>query len=148
MTKVAIMNCSNVTQDLGCSSSLCLQHARNKDGEFARYDDEVELDGIINCAGCPGIFGPDKIKNKLRALGDLNVDVIHLSNCLSFFCPWVESYRKYIAQEYPNIEIVLGTHAVAEGLTKEAATKAVKDELHREFTTMADMNIHVERYIE
>ena len=148
MAKIGIMLCSNVSQDLGCSSSTCLQDIRKKQGEFARYEDEIELEGIINCAGCPGIFGPAKIRNRLRALGDLDVDVIHLSNCVTFFCPWVESYHKYINEQYPNIEVVRGTHAVAEGLTKEAATKATKDELHRDITTMTDMNIHVDRYIE
>jgi len=125
--RIGIMTCSNITQDLGCAAPICLKGLRARGGKFARYDDDVELVGIINCAGCPGIFGADKLVRRIRTLAELNVDAIHFSSCLIDFCPFREKYRKMINEKYPDIDVVLGTHDPPEGITPEMFIQAVKD---------------------
>ncbi|MDD5760231.1 MAG: CGGC domain-containing protein, partial [Desulfobulbaceae bacterium] len=63
MAKIGILTCSNATQDLGCSSASCLADFRKRQGKFAGYpeDEKLILSGIINCAGCPTLTGPDKL---------------------------------------------------------------------------------------
>ncbi|WP_217806043.1 CGGC domain-containing protein [Sporomusa malonica] len=53
--RIGILTCSAATQDLGCSSVSCLHDLRKRKGTFERYSSEQNLDliGIINCAGCP-----------------------------------------------------------------------------------------------
>ena len=117
MKKVAILTCSNATQDLGCSSSKCLKAVYRNEGECKRYEDQggAELAGIINCAGCPTIAGPEKILGRIRSLSALGVDAIHLSTCMMAFCPYKNKYFKLLEERYPEIEIIKGTHDLPEG---------------------------------
>lgn len=57
--RIGILTCSVATQDSGCSSVSCLHDLRKKKGAFGRYSSEENLDliGIINCAGCPTSAG-------------------------------------------------------------------------------------------
>lgn len=139
MTRIGIMTCSNITQDLGCPACLCLKELRSKSGKFDRYDDDIELVGIINCAGCPGILGEDKLINRIRALAELNIDAIHFSSCLIDFCPFKEKYRKMINEKYPDIEVVIGTHDPPEGVTPELFIQAVRDMVGKPKPSMIDL---------
>jgi len=125
--KIGILTCSIITQDLGCASPFCLKDFRNRGGKFSNYDDDVELVGIINCAGCPGILGAEKLAHRIRALAELKVDVIHFSSCMADFCPSKEKYRKMINEKYPDISVVFGTHDPPGGVTPEMFIRAVKE---------------------
>jgi predicted metal-binding protein len=73
--------CSNATQDLGCSSAICLAAFRNRKGAFAEYP-ETE-------------FG---------------VDTIHFSYCMKALCPFKVNYKEALEQSFPKIRVVIGTH--------------------------------------
>jgi len=137
--RIGIITCSNITQDLGCAVTRCLKALCTKDGKFARYGDNVELVGIINCAGCPGIFGADKLTNRIRAIAELDVDAIHFSSCLIDFCPFKEKYREMMDEKYPGIDVVFGTHDIAEGIPPEMHIQAVKDIMCQRKTSMVDL---------
>jgi predicted metal-binding protein len=125
--RIGIVTCAIITQDLGCASTLCLKELRAKDGEFARYGADVELVGIIDCAGCPGILGADKLAHRIRALTELDVDAIHFSSCLLDFCPFKKKFHEMINEKYPDIDVVFGTHHPPEGITPAIHMQAVKD---------------------
>jgi predicted metal-binding protein len=112
MPRIGILTCSNATQELGCSSVSCLADIRKRRGTFSRYPSAEPLDlvGIISCPGCPTLTGPEKLLQRIRALTEFRVDVIHFTNCVKALCPFKEKYQKTLEKEFPKITIVVGTH--------------------------------------
>lgn len=112
MARIGILTCSNATQDLGCSSVSCLADFRKRRGTFALYSaaEPLDLVGLINCPGCPTVVGPAKLLQRIRALTEFRVDVIHFTNCIKSLCPFKEKYEKAITEAFPNIKVVIGTH--------------------------------------
>lgn len=139
MVRVGILTCSNITQDLGCPAAICLKDLRAKGGKFARYNDDVELVGIINCVGCPGTLGSEKLVHRIRSLAELNVNAIHFSSCLIDFCPFKEQYRKMINARYPDIDVVFGSHDPPEGITPDMFIQAVKEIVRQPKSSMIDL---------
>ncbi|HCY36513.1 MAG TPA: CGGC domain-containing protein [Candidatus Margulisbacteria bacterium] len=112
MARIGIITCSNVTQELGCVSSVCLSEMRERKGFFKDYhpDEKLDLVGIINCSGCPTIGAPQKILRRVRAIANLQVDTIHFSFCMTALCPFKKKYEEVIKEAYPEIKVVMGTH--------------------------------------
>jgi predicted metal-binding protein len=115
MKRIAILNCTNTTQDMGCSACMCLDNINKTAGGFARYkgDGGAQLVGIINCAGCPTSVAPEKLLNRVRSLTCLGVDAIHLSSCIMAVCPFKNKYLDVLRREFPGIEFVEGTHGTS-----------------------------------
>jgi len=125
MARIGILTCSNCTQELNCASAVCLGDMRKKKGFFDRYQDqEVMLMGMISCAGCPTSAAPEKILRRVRALIDFKIDALHLSYCITALCPFMKKYIEVIKKEYPEIEIIEGTH---KPLEKSVFGNAVKE---------------------
>lgn len=112
MARIGILTCSNCTQDTNCASVVCLGDMRKRRGFFERYqnDEKLDLIGIINCSGCPTLAAPEKILKRVKALADYKLDALHLSYCMTALCPFLNKYQAVIAQAYPDLEIVSGTH--------------------------------------
>ena len=112
MAKIGILTCSNSTQDLGCSSVVCLADLRKRKGAFAVYpkDEKLTLTGIINCPGCPTLTGSDKLLNRIRGLTEFGVDSIHFSYCIKALCPFKGNYEESLRDAFPHIKVILGTH--------------------------------------
>ena len=112
MTRIGILTCSNCTQDTNCASVACLGDMRKRRGFFERYADEDRLDliGMINCAGCPTLAAPEKILKRVRALAGYRLDALHFSYCMTALCPFIARYDRIIRDNYPELEIVHGTH--------------------------------------
>ena len=126
MTKrIGILTCSNCTQELNCASAVCLGDMRKKKGFFERYQNqEINLIGITSCASCPTLAAPEKILRRVKALADFRIDALHLSYCMTALCPFINKYIEVIKKEYPEIEIVEGTH---KPLDKNVFRNEVKD---------------------
>lgn len=139
MPRLGILTCTNATQDLGCSSVSCLADLRKRRGTFAAYPagEPVDLVGIINCPGCPTLTGPDKLLQRIKGLTEFRVEVIHFSNCVKAFCPFLEKYRGALEQEFPKIAIVIGTHQ--EHITPEEFRERVKKLFNQPRKTMVDV---------
>jgi Predicted metal-binding protein len=110
MTKVGILTCSSSVQDTVCSSYLCFEAVHGKTGEFARYEDEVQVQGITSCAGCAGSVFAAKILRRVASLKAAGAEVIHMAKCMSDGCPFATKYEKLIREAFPNLPLVRGTH--------------------------------------
>lgn len=139
MARIGILTCSNATQDLGCSSASCLSDFRKRKGAFEAYPEgePLELVGIINCPGCPTLTGADKLLQRIRALTDFRVDVIHFTYCMKALCPFREKYKSALEEAFPEIRVVVGTHR--EGLAPEAYRDKVKRLFNQPSKTMVDI---------
>lgn len=107
MARIGIITCSNVTQELGCVSSVCLSEIRERKVFFKDYnpDENLDLVGIINCSGCPTAGAPQKILRRVRAMADLQVDAIHLSFCMTALCPFKHKYEEVNTWYVPDVKV-------------------------------------------
>lgn len=139
MARIGILTCSNCIQETNCAAVVCLGDMRKRHGFFERYKDEEKLDliGIINCAGCPTLAAPEKILKRVKALTEYRLDALHLSYCITALCPFLKKYQAVIAETYPDLEIVLGTHIPKD---KEQFRKDVRELLCPTVTEVQDMN--------
>lgn len=128
MVRVAILNCSNATQELGCAASMCLESARKNSLMFERYKTNggADLVGIINCAGCPTAVAPEKLLSRVRSLTVRGVDAIHLSSCMIALCPFKNKYVTMLRREFPDIEIIEGTHSTPDDGTAQQFQNQVR----------------------
>src|SRR4030042_2092192 len=112
MARVGIITCLNCTQDANCASVVCLADLRKRRGFFERYpkDEPLDLMGLISCAGCPTLAAPEKILRRVKAVADFKIKALHLSFCMTAVCPFVNKYVELIKANFPDLEIVLGTH--------------------------------------
>lgn len=148
MTFIGILTCSNTSQDIGCSSSACFHAAYEKDGTFAAYGDEVRIAGVINCAGCPGRDGHDKILRRVSALTASGVQAIHLSSCMTKWCPFVAKYESAIKAAHPEVAVVRGTHAPLPERIMARLETMVHDELTRPGMTVQQMGQAIRRELQ
>ncbi|KPK35210.1 MAG: hypothetical protein AMK70_05820 [Nitrospira bacterium SG8_35_1] len=139
MAGIGILTCSNCTQDTNCAAVVCLGDMRKRRGFFERYknDDKLDLIGIINCAGCPTLAAPEKILKRVKALAEYRLDALHISYCMTALCPFLKKYQAVIAETYPDLEIVLGTHITKD---REQFRKDVKELLCPTVSETQDMN--------
>jgi len=139
VARIGILTCSNSTQDTNCASVVCLGDMRKRRGFFERYqnDEKLDLIGIINCSGCPTLAAPEKILKRVKALADYKLDALHLSYCMTALCPFLNKYQAVIAQAYPDLEIVSGTHIPKD---KMQFRSDVKELLCPTVSVVQDMN--------
>lgn len=139
MARIGILTCSNATQDLGCSSVVCLADLRKRKGAFSAYpeSEKLTLVGIINCPGCPTLTGPDKLLGRIKGLTEFKLDTIHLSFCMKALCPFTDKYIKTLSEAFPKVRIVLGTHEEKE--PPEEYRKRIKKLFNQERKTMVDV---------
>lgn len=112
MSKIGILACESVTNEMNCVMIGCLGNLRGRQGSFKDYSEEEALDlvGIIHCGGCPTAVGTERIWQKVQALVDYGIDVLHLSSCLIQLCPFKDQFLSTIHEQYPDLKVVEGTH--------------------------------------
>ena len=117
MARIGILSCSNCTQETDCCMWACLKDLRKRKGFFERYpaNEPLDLVGVINCAGCPTNAVPEKILRKVRALASFKLDALHLTYCMTALCPFQKAYQKVIAEAFPHLEVIEGTHTPIDG---------------------------------
>ena len=112
MTRIAILCCGNIKNELSCPATGCLKSFNEKTGTFEQYKDDTEayLVGFSTCSGCPTLLAPEKIIKKIKPLVVMSkVEKIHLSTCMAEICPFVNKYISAINAAYPDMEVILGT---------------------------------------
>ncbi len=141
MARIGILTCSNCTQECNCASIVCLGDMRKRRGFFEGYapDEPLELIGIINCAGCPTLAAPEKILRRVRAVAEFKIDALHLSFCMTALCPFIKKYSEIIKEEYPNIELVMGTHQPGDRTMFQKGVKELLCQTLASVQTMSDM---------
>ena len=147
MARIGILTCSNTRQNSACSSFMCLKGINENDGEFERYKENggAELVGLISCTGCPTTVAPEKILKNVKSLTFLGIDALHLSSCMLALCPFKKKYQKVIEKNFPELEIVHGTHG-ATPETEEMFLEGVKRMLTQPQMTMADLAREAEKH--
>lgn len=83
MANVLIVACNRI-RDLSCVACFkCFRAAENKDGEFAKYDDEVKIVGMCTCGDCPGLVMPKlTLVMEQAEYQKMDIDAIHLATCI------------------------------------------------------------------
>ena len=119
MTRIGIINCGNLKNDLSCSSVLCFKDINAGAGTFKQYDEDFQVVGMVSCAGCPTAVGHEKILDKVNGLVSFGAEKIHLASCVMAIYPFKSKYEKIIKEHHPNIDIVMGTHGEAEHMQEE-----------------------------
>jgi predicted metal-binding protein len=139
MARIGILTCSNCTQEANCASVVCLGDLRKRRGFFGAYpkDEPLDLIGIINCAGCPTLAAPEKILKRVRAVAEFRLDALHLSFCMVNLCPFIKPYAALIKCEFPDINIVMGTHQPAD---RDGFRRGVKELLCQRLAAPQTMN--------
>lgn len=139
MARIGILTCSNCTQETHCAAVVCLGDMRKRQGFFERYREEekLELIGIITCSGCPTLAAPEKILKRVKSIANYRIDALHFSFCVTTLCPFVKKYQKVIREAYPDLKIVLGTHAP---LDKTRFREDMKELLCPTIHEVQDMN--------
>ena len=139
MARIGLLTCSNATQDLGCSSVVCLADLRKRKGFFANYpqDEPLTLVGLMNCPGCPTLAGFDKLLQRVRGLTEFKVQAIHLSNCIKYLCPFKDRYLGVLQENFPQVNFILGSHA--EHGTPEDFRQAVQQLFSQPRQSMIDL---------
>jgi len=94
-----------------CAGGKCLRALHNREGAFARYEDEeVELVGYTSCGGCQGgnvEYAPAEMKKN-------GAEVVHLATGLVVGyqpCPRLQAFCEFIPTKY-QLEVVIGTHPI------------------------------------
>lgn len=87
--------------------------------------------------GFPKI-GSILIFGRVRSLAVLGLDAIHLSSCMMTLCPFKNKYKKLLQHNFPDIEVVEGTHVEPPEIIKMFADGA-KGMLTQPRMTMADL---------
>lgn len=109
--KLGILTCSNTTKVLDCPVGACLKDMYERKGAFKQYKNkDVELVGIISCNGCPTLVGEAIIVPRIISFVHYGANVVHLSYCMLVLCPFIKKYAKVIKDNFPEIELILGTH--------------------------------------
>lgn len=109
MKKIGIIICDRYHT---CAGGKCLRALRNREGAFALYKDEeeVEIVGYTTCGGCPGgniEYTPAEMKKN-------GAEVIHLATGLVVGyppCPRIQQFSDFITNKY-KLEVVIGTHPI------------------------------------
>lgn len=112
MTRIAILCCGNIKNELSCPAIGCLRSFNEKTGTFERYknDTETYLVGFSTCSGCPTLLAPGKILKKTKPLVVMSkAEKIHLSSCMVKICPFVNRYISAINEAYLDVEVIMGT---------------------------------------
>lgn len=117
MTRVAIVGCKRIQDQLCVACAKCLKGMSLREGEFSRYKgQEVELVALGNCGDCPGLIIPKlKLMKEITGMLERDFDVIHLGTCVvkakkTGQCPLDFDRVAALVKENFGKEVVVGTH--------------------------------------
>ena len=117
MTKIGIIRCQELNHGLSknhCAGHSCFGAIRDKTGYLDEYDDDIDLVGFDTCGGCPGKNRTDKIVQRGLDLKKHGAEVIHLSTCISLFCPNRDMFAD-VLKEKVGLSIREMTHGRPDG---------------------------------
>ncbi len=113
--KVGIIICDRYSD---CAGGKCFRSVREREGAFAKYSSEADLEviGFVSCGGCPGgniEYAPEEMINN-------GAEAIHLATGLVVGyppCPYTEYFKSFVEKKF-NVPVVLGTHPIPEKYRK------------------------------
>jgi predicted metal-binding protein len=117
--RIAIIACKNI-KGVSCVGGClkCFKGISERAGEYERWKDyDVEVIGMDDCGGCPGVIMPKLVLMKdMGKLYDRDFDAVHLGTCLinatkTAKCPIDVEKLKHLIETKMGKEVILGTHA-------------------------------------
>lgn len=116
MTKIAIVGCKKIQDQLCIACAKCLKAVSKKDGNFAQIDDDIELVALTNCGDCPGLIMPKYglVNGTLKSLEN-EADMVFLGTCIqkaveSADCPMDPEKVKKMMKNSFGVDVAVGTH--------------------------------------
>ncbi len=118
MAKIAIIGCKRIQDQLCIACEKCLKAIKLREGEFARFkdDDEIDLVALGNCGDCPGLTMPKiQLMNCIADSLDRDYDTIFFGTCVvkakkTGDCPLDFDKLAGLIKENFGKEVVFGTH--------------------------------------
>ncbi|MFH2012528.1 MAG: CGGC domain-containing protein [Pseudomonadota bacterium] len=116
MTKIAIIGCKRIQDQLCIACEKCLKSISKKEGEFSKYSDDIELVALGNCGDCPGLVIPKiKLMKEIADSLEQDFDVIHLGTCImkavkTAKCPIDFEQLTTLVKDNFGKDVILGTH--------------------------------------
>ncbi len=117
MSKIVILYCKRI-QDHSCiGCAKCYKAMQEKNGEFANYQDEIELVAMTDCGDCPGLAVPRvKLLTEVAKSLDRPFETIHLGTCVKLAietaqCPIKFDKLKNVLEKKFGAKVILGTHS-------------------------------------
>lgn len=117
MARIAILYCKRIKDHSCIACAKCFKGVKEKNGEFARHGDEVDIVAMTDCGDCPGLLVPRvKLLSEVTKALDRPVDVLHLGTCVKLAmetaqCPIDFDEVKPLLESRFGMEVVLGTHS-------------------------------------
>jgi len=107
--KIGIIICDRYAS---CAGGKCLRALREREGAFARYapDEELELVGYATCGGCPG----GNVEYAPEEMAANGAEIVHLATGLVVGyppCPHLDYFQEFVPRKF-GLKVVLGTHPV------------------------------------
>jgi len=116
MAKIGMVTCEKI-RDIHCIGCIkCHKAIANKDGQFAKYDDDIEVVFWTGCGGCPGLYMPKMtIVNEMVDKLGREYDVIHFGTCMikatkTAACPIDLDDMKAKIEDKWGKKVVIGSH--------------------------------------
>ena len=115
--KIAIFYCKRIKDHTCIACAKCFKGIREKSGEFAKHDEDIEIVSMTDCGDCPGLIVPraKMIKGVVEGLGG-EIDAIHLGTCIQLAyehgnCPMDLDEIKLKLEDKVGKPVHIGTHA-------------------------------------
>ena len=111
MEKILIVGCKRAMNDVCIACSRCMVGFNRRAGEFARYDQDAEVMGLVNCGDCPGTT----IVTRLAQVNLWNKPMnetptkVHIAPCITDHCPHKDTLIAKIKAK-AGVEVIEGTH--------------------------------------
>ena len=116
MKRVAIFYCKRIKDHTCIACAKCFKGIREKNGEFAQHDEEIEIVSMTDCGDCPGLLVP-RAKMIQGVVEGLNgeIDAIHLGTCIKMAyehgnCPMELDEIKLKLENSLSTPVYIGTH--------------------------------------
>lgn len=111
MERILIVGCKRVMDNVCIGCSRCLVGFNKRAGEFAGYDEDAEVMGLLNCGDCPGAgivprLAQVSLWNKPM---EVKPTKIHIAPCIVDHCPYKEPIINKIRAK-AGIEVIEGAH--------------------------------------
>lgn len=115
-SKIVIVSCKRI-RDINCVACIkCFKGIKEKDGEYAKHSDDIEVVAMPDCGDCPGLVMP-----KLALVKDIcqqygrDFDTVHLATCIvkavkTAACPIDLEGLKAKIEKVLGKKVIIGTH--------------------------------------
>ena len=117
MKKVAIFYCKRIKDHTCIACAKCFKGIREKNGEFAKHDEDIEIVAMTDCGDCPGLAVPRvKLLSEVTPKLGREIEVLHFGTCVKLACETAQcpiDFDELIPtlESKFGVKVVVGTHS-------------------------------------